>query len=712
MQRNSSVAMAYAFALLVALSIHQLALAAVVFNVGLPRTGTTSFHYAMASMNHSSQHVAFNVSRYDLEKLNLKQNLQRFRNSCQGPFRYLFDSFDAFSDTPVYGLIPALRKCYPDAAIVATHRSRGSWLKSMARNPGAGADFLWQDSQLHEPYNRGGCKDSMTRRKRRSAACSGAPSQQQQREALFDRHADLMDEYGVIRIDLEDNSTVKWQKLLSVLPDTNPVVQAANACLHKLKWPSQNQGHMTNVGISRLVPNMAQATLDHMRSNCDFDFKTATKDTEVVRPTMPKAATPAAHAHAATVASAGVQYRFFDTKKNQFLNATNPISVDSNIIAACAQPSTSGSSCNVHWWHFPRSDCGYTDVKPQPACARGNVRGKVDVLKSCCLLTDGCSGFNTNGILKKAQCIHKILPNQPADLYVLQDSPQPKAGTLGADYPAIDFSGVGTGTSDIVKFAYTSCTGAKASIGRCGIATGESYLFEGENCQDPDASKALPTRCWQSTLEKAAAICARHNDCFGVTRDNVGFEPRRSTGPLRQAASAHELWVVDRSTLSSGASSDASHASARQAGLSSPVAAASAGAPVVNSENSHEYNDFRETMRQRVAFKDYPHLTLKSYHTCDGSRDRDNSCNVIRGSAHTVAEVAASGPASGDTVALRERVAEINAIPNYDEDLILLAELRSIRARIRMADHVRFFVRLLFHFAPFAFKFLGLCSSI
>ena len=64
MQRNSSVAMAYAFALLVALSIHQLALAAVVFNVGLPRTGTTSFHYAMASMNHSSQHVAFNVSRW------------------------------------------------------------------------------------------------------------------------------------------------------------------------------------------------------------------------------------------------------------------------------------------------------------------------------------------------------------------------------------------------------------------------------------------------------------------------------------------------------------------------------------------------------------------------------------------------------------------------------------------------------------------------
>ena len=241
--------------------------------------------------------------------------------------------------------------------------------------------------------------------------------------------------------------------------------------------------------------------------------------------------------------------------------------------------------------------------------------------------------------------------------YVLQDSPQPKAGTLGADYPAIDFSGVGTGTSDIVKFAYTSCTGAKASIGRCGIATGERYgavatcvpqlcqrtrtahcnlkhgcLLNAVTClrakivktrtrRRPSPlgvgslhSKRLPPFAHgsfsggrhsanQSSLRLGLlthflnddllavlnVLGGRHNDCFGVTRDNVGFEPRRSTGPLRQAASAHELWVVDRSTLSSGASSDASHASARQAGLSSPVAAASAGAPVVNSENSHEY---------------------------------------------------------------------------------------------------------------------------
>lgn len=147
-------------------------------------------------------------------------------------------------------------------------------------------------------------------------------------------------------------------------------------------------------------------------------------------------------------------------KKEQFLNATNAISVDSKTIAACTQPATSSSAsskCDVHWWQFSRSDCGYTDIKPQPACARGNVRGKVvrdlrgltptchalkhrlfdvfvaftesdcclpacstpcvqDVLKSCCLSTEGCSGFNTNGILKKAPCIHKILPNQPADL--------------------------------------------------------------------------------------------------------------------------------------------------------------------------------------------------------------------------------------------------------------------------------------------------------
>lgn len=64
MLNSDSLAMTtVAFTLLVAFSLLPRALGAVVFNVGLPRTGTTSFHYAMASMNHSSQHVAFNVSR-------------------------------------------------------------------------------------------------------------------------------------------------------------------------------------------------------------------------------------------------------------------------------------------------------------------------------------------------------------------------------------------------------------------------------------------------------------------------------------------------------------------------------------------------------------------------------------------------------------------------------------------------------------------------
>jgi len=173
---------------------------AVIFNVGLPRTGTTSFHYAVASMNLSSQHVAFNRSRYDLEQDNLKANLQKFRSSGQGPFRWLFDAFDAFSDTPVYGLIPAIKKFYPDAAIVATHRSRESWLKSMSKNPGAGASYLWKDSQLHTP----GKKECVTKYDQRHhknvTKCTKNAPKSTKRAHLYDKHAELMDQNGVIRI--------------------------------------------------------------------------------------------------------------------------------------------------------------------------------------------------------------------------------------------------------------------------------------------------------------------------------------------------------------------------------------------------------------------------------------------------------------------------------------------------------------------------------
>lgn len=81
-----------------------------------------------------------------------------------------------------------------------------------------------------------------------------------------------------------------------------------------------------------------------------------------------------------------------------------------------------------YWWKFPKADCGYDDVSPQPSCI---IKGNVPALKACCLKTEGCGGFNTNGIIKKTDCLsHKAFESH-CDLYVLEDSPQPP--------PAVNF---------------------------------------------------------------------------------------------------------------------------------------------------------------------------------------------------------------------------------------------------------------------------------
>ena len=76
------------------------------------------------------------------------------------------------------------------------------------------------------------------------------------------------------------------------------------------------------------------------------------------------------------------------------------------------------------------------------------------------------------------------------------------------------------------------------------------YVFEGEDCQDPEAPMSSEHRCWQSTLEKALAICNRHSECYGITRDNGGYEPRRKGGdPVHAHPASHELWTKPSSAF-------------------------------------------------------------------------------------------------------------------------------------------------------------------
>lgn len=94
------------------------------------------------------------------------------------------------------------------------------------------------------------------------------------------------------------------------------------------------------------------------------------------------------------------------------------------------------TSGTVYWWNYTKSDCGYDDVSPQPACGRRS-KGDVEALKSCCIATAGCGGFNTNGIIKKTDCPKHIKQEPTCDLYLKMDSPQPPPPPPSVNWPPL-----------------------------------------------------------------------------------------------------------------------------------------------------------------------------------------------------------------------------------------------------------------------------------
>jgi legumain len=95
-------------------------------------------------------------------------------------------------------------------------------------------------------------------------------------------------------------------------------------------------------------------------------------------------------------------------------------------------------------------------------------------------------------------------------------------------------------TAAAMEYNHTNC---EYGVGKCNIGDhhGRSQTWPGERCQDPEAKEQDPKRCWQSTLEKAEAICNRHTKCIGVTLDNGGYEPRG--GVVYYFPAALQMWL-------------------------------------------------------------------------------------------------------------------------------------------------------------------------
>ena len=143
-------------------------------------------------------------------------------------------------------------------------------------------------------------------------------------------------------------------------------------------------------------------------------------------------------------------------------------------------------------WQFPKSDCGYDDVHPQPSCSHRGLHD-LDALKKCCLATAGCGGFNTNGIIKKTDCLSHKKPEPLCDLYVKESSPQPAPRAPVPIWPAPKKYSRGntTRTIDSSRFKLLSATTKGSSdpfLPAAFARYNPGLLFP--HTQGPDATKA------------------------------------------------------------------------------------------------------------------------------------------------------------------------------------------------------------------------------
>ena len=100
-----------------------------VFNLGLPRTGTTSWHMYMQSARLNSLHS----NHGEINKL-YPHELQKFRSGAPSAVDVLIEQFDSMGDLPWYDLAEELvgrSSQHPDWRFVASTRDVSSWIRSI-----------------------------------------------------------------------------------------------------------------------------------------------------------------------------------------------------------------------------------------------------------------------------------------------------------------------------------------------------------------------------------------------------------------------------------------------------------------------------------------------------------------------------------------------------------------------------------------------------
>ena len=180
-----------------------------IVNVGLPRTGTSSFARATELLGFRSLHI--------WSKAEESPALLASFQSNDPESRRFVSAYDTLSDTPFYALRDTFERHYPETRILYTTRPKRDWVRSILSNPMAGGEFL---ARLY------GLRDAPYAERHRESL-----------ERLYERHHTEVC-HGISAIDLGlADDRAKWELLCAGLPDPETALKRSIG----LEWPRENR---------------------------------------------------------------------------------------------------------------------------------------------------------------------------------------------------------------------------------------------------------------------------------------------------------------------------------------------------------------------------------------------------------------------------------------------------------------------------------------
>ena len=179
-----------------------------IVNVGLPRTGTTSFAAATELLGFRSLHV-WSEAQHDARVYG-----ELLENSPSS--RRFLGQFNSLSDTPFYGLRAHFEKHYPATVLCYSTRNRDAWVESMVNYRTGGGEYLARLYGVDPPPYHADRLDDL--------------------RYIYDQHHRLVCS-GLPVIDLDSgDDDQKWAVLCSALPDGAALLES----MRGVPWPSRN----------------------------------------------------------------------------------------------------------------------------------------------------------------------------------------------------------------------------------------------------------------------------------------------------------------------------------------------------------------------------------------------------------------------------------------------------------------------------------------